>query len=100
MAALYSITEFGSFVADKDVPGYQSLPKCTFDQLENFILANRNKNTDALELMGISARKGVGKIITAKNYVGIITMRDKTTIEILPKIYSKTFDALDEKTNY
>ena len=97
MAALYSITEFGSFVADKDVPGYQSLPKCTFDQLENFILANRNKDTDALELMGISARKGVGKIITAKNYVGIITMRDGTTIEILPKIYSGTFDALDEK---
>lgn len=97
MAALYSITEFGSFVADKDVPGYQSLPKCTFDQLENFILANRNKDTDALELMGISARRGVGKIITAKNYVGIITMRDGTTIEILPKIYSGTFDALDKK---
>ena len=38
--------------------------------------------------MGISARKGVGKIITAKNYVGVITMDDGTTIEILPKIFS------------
>lgn len=96
MAALYSITEFGAFVADKNVPGYQCLPKHIFDQLENFILANRNKNTDALELMGISARKGIGKIIIAKNYVGIITMRDGTTIEILPKICSKEFDTVDE----
>ena len=52
------------------------------------MLANSTNDTDALELMGISARKGVGKIITAKNYVGVITMDDGTTIEILPKIFS------------
>ena len=39
--------------------------------------------------MGLSARKGIGKIITAKNYVGVITMEDGTTIEILPKICSR-----------
>lgn len=99
MAALYSITEFGSFVADKNVPGYQSLPKHIFDQLENFILTKQNKQTDASEIMGISVRKGVGKIITAKNYVGVVTMRDGTIIEILPKIYSQTFDAADESGN-
>ena len=38
--------------------------------------------------MSISARKGIGKVITAKNYVGVITMNDGTTIEILPKIFS------------
>jgi 5-methylcytosine-specific restriction enzyme subunit McrC len=58
--------------------------------LEEFILSNQGSDADALELMGLSARKGVGKIITAKNYVGIITMKDGTTIEILPKIYSET----------
>jgi len=84
----YPITEYGSFVRDKEVAGYVSLPRDTFDALENFILTNKNKDTDALELMGLSARKGIGKIITAKNYVGVITMADGTNIEILPKIYS------------
>ena len=89
MRATYQITEYGSFVRDKEIAGCISLPLYTFDALENFILANRSKETDALELMGLSARKGVGKIITAKNYVGVISMDDGTTIEILPKIYSK-----------
>lgn len=51
-------------------------------------MSNSTEDTDALKLMGVSARKGVGKIITAKNYVGVITMNDGTTIEILPKIFS------------
>ena len=89
MRKTYQIIEYGSFVRDKEVLGYTSLPQNTFDALENFILTNSSKETDALELMGLSARKGIGKIITAKNYVGVITMEDGTTIEILPKIYSR-----------
>ena len=88
MRKTYQITEYGSFVRDKEVLGSTSLPPDTFDALENFVLSNSTNDTDALELMGISARKGVGKIITAKNYVGVITMDDGTTIEILPKIFS------------
>lgn len=89
MGKTYQITEYGSFSRDKEVFGYTSLPQDTFDALENFILTNNAYNSDALDIMGISARKGVGRIITAKNYVGIITMEDGTSIEILPKIYSK-----------
>ena len=88
MRKTYQITEYGSFVRDKEVLGSISLPPDTFDALENFVLSNSTDDADALELMGISARKGVGKIITAKNYAGIITMDDGTTIEILPKIFS------------
>jgi len=88
MRKTYQITEYGSFVRDKEVVGCTSLPQDTFDALENFVLSNSTEDADALELMGISARKGVGKIITAKNYVGVITMDDGTTIEILPKIFS------------
>jgi 5-methylcytosine-specific restriction enzyme subunit McrC len=43
--------------------------------------------------MQISAKK-VGKVITARNYVGVITMLDGTVIEILPKIFS-----LEDKPN-
>lgn len=88
MKRTYQIIEYGSFVRNEEVLGYTSLPQNTFDALENFVLSNSNKDTDALELMRLSAKKGVGRIITAKNYVGIITMEDGTTIEILPKIYS------------
>ena len=88
MGKTYQITEYGSFVRDKEVQGSISLPQGTFDALESFILTNSSKETDAVEIMGLSARKGIGKIITAKNYVGVISMHDGTTIEILPKIYS------------
>ena len=92
MKNIYTIKEYGSFCAKPGIPGHQYLPEPTFSQLEEFILSNQNADADALELMGLSARKGVGKIITAKNYVGIITMKDGTTIEILPKIYSEVDD--------
>ncbi|MBC5731944.1 McrC family protein [Pseudoflavonifractor sp. NSJ-25] len=65
-----------------------SLPEHAFDQLEQFILSNREEGsgTQPLELMSLSAKPGVGKVITAKNYVGVITTRDGTEIEILPKL--------------
>ena len=96
MRKTYVITEYGSFVRGKEVEGSICLPPDTFDALENFVLSNSTADTSALELMGISARKGVGKIITAKNYVGVITMNDGTTIEILPKIFSHETIAEDD----
>ena len=86
------IREFGSFITGKEIDGYKTLPLHTFQQLREFILTNRSKDTDALEIMSLSARKGIGEVITAKNYVGIITLHDGTTIEILPKIYSAIED--------
>lgn len=83
----YTITEYGGFTRGTSVSGYQSLPERTFDALETFILANTSGiETEAVELLSLSARRGIGKIITARNYVGLITMTDGTVIEILPKI--------------
>lgn len=92
MKSVYQITEYGSFITGKELDGYVTLPPHTFEQLENFILTNRSRDTDVLELLSLSARRGIGKVITAKNYVGIITMNDGTTIEVLPKIYSAVED--------
>lgn len=89
MSKTYQITEYGSFVSGKTIPGCVTLPASAFEQLESFVLSNRNRDTDALELMGLSARKGVGKIITAKNYIGIIALNNGTTFEILPKVHSR-----------
>ena len=98
MRQLYQITEYGSFISGRELDGFITLPEQTFAGLENFILSNRKPDTDALDLMGISVKKGVGKVITAKNYVGVITMKDGTSIEILPKLYSsKDCDAAQAK---
>ena len=83
---IYTITEYGSFTRDKDIVGYQKLPAKVFDSLENFVLSNATNEIDALDLMGISVRKNIGKVITAKNYVGVIALNDGSVIEILPKI--------------
>ena len=89
MGGRYVISEYDSFVCERAVPGYITLPQKTFEQLEEFVLNNRTDKADALDLMSISAKKGgVGKVITAKNYVGVIAMTDGVTIEILPKICS------------
>ena len=91
------ITEYGVFCSKKDVPGCKYLPADTFNKLENFILANQGTETEPVELMGLSVRRGAGKVITAKNYVGMIAMNDGTIIEILPKICNVTDDENGEK---
>lgn len=85
----YTIREYMGFTRN-GLPhtGMISLPEHAFDQLEQFILSNREEGsgTQPLQLMSLSAKPGVGKVITAKNYVGVITTRDGTEIEILPKL--------------
>lgn len=87
MKKVYHITEYSSFIPERTIPGYVTLPEHTFNQLEQFLLLHRSDRADGLELLGLSARRGTGKIITAKQYVGVIAMKDGTRIEILPKIY-------------
>lgn len=97
MAKTITVREYESFACNKSVPGHISLSESTFKNLEEFILANNNQDTDMLEFMGISVRKRIGKVITAKNYVGVISMNDGTTIEILPKIYSEQDNVIEAK---
>jgi 5-methylcytosine-specific restriction enzyme subunit McrC len=95
---IHTITEYGGFTCGAAIYGYQGLPEKTFDALEAFILANNtNDATEAIELLSLTARRGVGKIITAKNYVGLITMTDGTVIEILPKIIGESVSTADAK---
>ena len=83
----YTITEYSGFTRGVEAFGYEALPQKTFDALEAYILANTyDGETGAVELLSLSARRSVGKVITARNYVGLITMTDGTVIEILPKI--------------
>lgn len=88
MPAAYRIKEFESFTRQVNISaaGFHMLPERVFDSLERFILENKpHDDTQAWEFLSLSVKHGV-KVISAKNYVGIITMHDGTTIEILPKL--------------
>ena len=75
----YEYISLGKTTSDAE----KTLSQSDFEALEKFILEN---NSDAVELMNLSIKKGIGKVITAKNYVGLISMNDGTVIEVLPKI--------------
>ena len=95
---IYTIREYDSFTRGSALYGYKGLPERAFDALEALILANNTSDgADAIELLSLSARRGVGKIITARNYVGLITMADGTVIEILPKITSGEISEAETK---
>ena len=86
----YTIKEYQSFTRGIDFreAGFISIPERTFDSLEKFILENQtdvDENSQAWQFLSISVKRGQ-KVISAKNYVGLITMKDGTTIEILPKL--------------
>lgn len=76
-------------MSGRTVPGSVTIPARTFEQLENFLLMRRGGEPDAPEVLRLSVRRGAGKLITAKNFIGVIALKDGTEIEILPKIYSK-----------
>ena len=88
MPTAYRIKEFESFTrrVNLSAAGFHALPEKVFDTLERFILENKPQDdTQAWEFLSLSVKHGI-KVISAKNYVGIITMNDGTTIEILPKL--------------
>ena len=94
MPTVYSIREYESFTRQVDIgtTGFHMLPERVFDSLESFLLKNESQdNAQAWEFLSLSVRQGI-KMISAKNYVGVLTMNDGTTIEILPKL-----DRADEK---
>lgn len=97
-----TMKEYGSLCKNEDgiSLGYQFLAETTFDRLEKFVLENRGyKDTaEPLEFMTLSSRRGIGKVISAKNHVGVIAMKDGTQIEILPKLYSRDQESSDIQT--
>jgi 5-methylcytosine-specific restriction enzyme subunit McrC len=89
----YTICEYQSFTCEIELhnDNYKPLKADTFNKLKQFILENKGTGeTEGLELMSHYSRKGIGEIITAKNYVGVIAMPDGTVIEVLPKIANST----------
>lgn len=90
MDKLLEVREFESITFNKeyqDAPSYKYLEEKTFKELEDFILSfNQADNADAMDFLRIGVRRNVGKVIQARNYVGIIQLKNGFQVQILPKI--------------
>lgn len=93
-AALIPLREYEGLTCDKEVPGYARAPEATFAALKAFALAPAAPGeAGGHEVLALTARPGVGEILTARNHVGLITLEDGSGIEILPKIAGHASDA-------
>jgi 5-methylcytosine-specific restriction enzyme subunit McrC len=87
----FEVKEFDSIICNmdyKDDKKYKYLPKKEFDNLVTFIheFVGTEDNADALEFMRIGYRRNLGEVISFKNYVGLIQMKNGFQIQVLPKI--------------
>lgn len=97
MSKLIELKEYDIITSDRDVSeqfGYVYLEKSAFNQLEDLILTfNENEEADdAIDFLSISSKRNVGKVIRAKNYVGVLQVNDRVQLQILPKIDGGTQD--------
>ncbi|MCH6267576.1 McrC family protein [Neobacillus citreus] len=90
MDKLLEVREFESITCNQDYredPSLKFLNQEAFAELEHFILSfNSSGEAEAVDFLKISVRRQVGKIIQAKNYVGLIQLRSGYRIQILPKV--------------
>lgn len=86
-----TIQEYESLTRAKDlgIKGFHTMPGPAFDALETLLLKNQQGDAQASDFLSLSIRRGE-KVISAKNYVGLIVLQDGTNIEILPKVAGAT----------
>jgi 5-methylcytosine-specific restriction enzyme subunit McrC len=63
-------------------PNARFVEQKAFNNIERFAL----QNSDAAEYLRPSYKAGYGKVLQARNYVGVLQKKDGATVEILPKI--------------
>jgi 5-methylcytosine-specific restriction enzyme subunit McrC len=86
---LIEVKEFDSITCNEnDKVGPKNLSKKQFDSLVDAVteLENGSNDFSVFDFLEIKRRKSVGRVISFKNYVGLIHLRDGRQIQILPKI--------------
>lgn len=91
MGKLLEVKEFDTITGNADYANdekYKYLEQPAFDGLIEFIheYAGDEENADALELMKIAYKRNVGEVVTIKNYVGLIQMKNGAQVQVLPKV--------------
>ena len=91
MGKLLEVREFESITGNadyKDDDNFKYLNEKAFHDLVEFIheFAGDEENADALEFMRIGYKRNVGDVVSIKNYVGLIQMKNGFQVQVLPKI--------------
>jgi 5-methylcytosine-specific restriction enzyme subunit McrC len=91
------IKEFESVICNKnyaDIDSFSCIDKNQFEKLKQFIqeYTTSEEDSDALDFMRIGYRRGIGDVVTFKNYVGLIQFDNGFQIQVLPKIDFSTGD--------
>ena len=94
MKKLIELKEFDVITCNQDYiddEQYVYIDKESFHYLENLILTfNENEEADAVDFFTVTTKRHIGKVIRAKNYVGIIQLKNGIQVQILPKIHGST----------
>lgn len=91
MGKFVEVREFDTITCNTDYQdddNFICVAKKDFDDLTSFIheFAGTEENADALEFMRIGYRRNIGEVISFKNYVGLIQIKNGFRIQVLPKI--------------
>lgn len=91
MGKLLEVREFDAITCNADYENdekYKYLDTAVFHDLIDFIreFSADEENADALDFMRITYKRNVGDVVTVKNYVGLIQMKNGYQVQILPKI--------------
>ena len=89
MNKLLEVREFDTIIGnenykdDKDYKYFEA-----FDSLLDFIreFDCNDESSDALKFMRIGYKRSIGNVVSIKNYVGLIQMKNGYRVQILPKI--------------
>ncbi|SFC95314.1 McrC family protein [Bacillus sp. UNCCL81] len=96
MNKLLEVREFEAITCNEDYKNDTSLKYINeeiFTELENYILVfNESDEADAMDFLKIGVRRNVGKVIQARNYVGIIQTKSNFQLQILPKISNNAIE--------
>lgn len=85
------VREYDSIICNKeyaDTENFTCISEKDFKNLVTFIheYTGTSENADALDFMRVGFRRGVGDLVTFKNYVGLIQMKNGFQIQVLPKV--------------
>lgn len=101
MDKLLEVREFDTITGNADFKNdekYKYLDTVAFRELVAFIheFSGNEENADALDFMRIGYKRKVGDVVTIKNYVGLIQMKNGYQVQVIPKI---SFEAGDDPGN-
>ncbi|MBO1626147.1 McrC family protein [Bacillus arachidis] len=91
---LVELREYDVITTNREISkdtGLIYLDKVSFSELESLILNfNEINEANAIDFLSLSSKRNVGKVIRAKNYVGVLQLNNGIQLQILPKVHGGT----------